>query len=209
MKLSLKKRTFSCLQFWPLAIALPLFMLVLSYYQLFFMDTPFFWWARSTIYYAVGFALCLVPLSLIIVFMWFLRLSFRESAARAPLLGAGLSLVLLVLVNVSMCAATLVTILGDYRYHDMERFGNHVYRLDSEWKIGVGGDSRAVFSLLKCDSAGLICEFIYTYRYLNDDHGSLVSEYEYRAIEASLVADPKTRSITIQIDGQSIYTYFP
>ncbi|MBI5961729.1 MAG: hypothetical protein HY866_23530 [Chloroflexi bacterium] len=209
MKLPLKKRFLSCLQHWPLFIALPLFALILSYYEYLFMDAPFLWWARSTFYHAPWLALVITPMGLASVFLWLLVSIARENSSGAVLRNAGVSLVLLAFVNLNMCIATVFTVFGNYRHHDTERLGCHIYHLDSEWKVGVGMASQALFSLSKCDPTGSICEIVYAYRYLNDDGSSLVSEDEYRAIKASLVTDSKARSITIQIDGLSIYTYSP
>lgn len=194
---------------WPVAIALPLFALVLSYYEYLFIDAPFVWWARSTFYAAPKFALCLVPVSLLIVFLWFFRLIIQEPSPVASLRSAGLCLVLLIFVNVNMCVATVFTVFGDYRHHDTERLGHHVYRLDSEWKVGVGSASQAYFSLLECDPSGLICKLVYGYRYVQEGDTSYIDIAKYQAVDASLQVDSENENISVEIDGQTIYTYPP
>jgi len=206
IKSVLRNHAYARLRHWPLVIALPQFALVLSYLQYLYVDGAFIWWARSTFYNAFSFAFCFVPISLLIISAWFLRLIAGKNSTRSSLLSAGISLVLLVWVNLSMCAITAFTFFGDYRYHDTARFDDHVFRLDSEWKVGVGGDSRTVFSLLKCDRIGLICEIVYLYEYINEDGSLPISDHEYRAIEASLVPDSQAHSISMEIDGQSMHT---
>lgn len=209
MKRALLKFPLYCLSLWPLAIALPLFALVLADRQFFSGSTSFVWLARVTFYHSGALALCYVPVSVLLVFVYLLLLDRRRIAMRVPICGASLSLILLVLVNLGMCAFSVFTFMGSYRYHDEARLDNQVYRLDSEWKVGVGGDSKAIFSQLQCERRGMICKTVYIYRYESRDPESFVSEQEFRTVKASLRPDAQAHSITMIINGQIVHTYFP
>lgn len=204
MKRELKRRVFFFLGQWPFAIALLLLALVLAYYQYSSTDGPFLWWARSTVLYGFACAVCFIPISLLLVLGQIVLLIRRKR----HIFGAALGLVLLFLINVSLFFATQPAMSDHYRYYDRTRLGEHVYRLDSKWKVGERSESRTDFSLLECDSLGVLCEVVDTYHYLNPDTGtSTMSESKYRAIKASLETDSETQTITIVINGQDVHTY--
>ena len=99
------------------------------------------------------------------------------------------------------CFASLNTFFGQYTFHDELTTVNHVYRLDSERKLGIGSTSRAVYWLWQCDERGHFCHILHAQRL---DGAHLRADNE---ISASLRLNSQSNEVEFLMDGDVIFTY--
>ncbi|MEO1288550.1 MAG: hypothetical protein AAFV93_12345 [Chloroflexota bacterium] len=146
-----------------------------------------YWRYRHAIDYS--FVLCLgaIPLGMLFaiiqIFIW--RLSWMTIVLVLASLTLGCSILPNLLSNI------FFTMLGEYRHHDTIVTNTHIYHLSSEWKIGVGGASRAVYLLWECNRQGEACHIIMEERKL-----PIYSQTTYENTEALIEFDAQT-GITI------------
>jgi hypothetical protein len=95
------------------------------------------------------------------MFLGFFLLLFLSMAQDEPDGRVALALLLLMPIFILAGGTALFTILGRPDFRDTTKLDGHVYRLDSEWKVGVGGASRGIIVLLECDSLGLFCKIVH------------------------------------------------
>ena len=179
----------------PIYLALAAVIVVLLFG---FVDFPY--WIAPTIT-DVGKA---ILLSLLISSMtWIFRQGIRGKSL--PLTITVISLVLIVGANSIFWGALMLDRLlkGVYLYRgDVELNGNHYY-VDSSWKPGVGSTELSSFWLHECDNNGINCETIHEQEYRHIPKG------EYEGMIVNILPDSATKSVTLEINGEVVYTYQP
>lgn len=162
---------------------------------------------RSTLYWFHQSIHC-IPQMILLIFalngiliVVFLLLSVRNKQR----VSAFTLLPIVGLVSISCvfsCIASLPTVLGGYTFHDELRTPQHIYRLDSEWKVGVGGASTAIYNLWECDVHGWICRIVHS-----ESVPPIYSQDAYESAIAELEQNTGTGAIEIYLDGTSVYSY--
>ena len=133
-----------------------------------------YWRYRHAVDYSIIICLVILPLG---IFVAFLQLFIWKKRWITPVLI--LSPIVLSCITLQFVVSNvLLTILGEYRHHDTYVSDNYIYHLSSEWKVGVGGASRAVYLLWQCNERQNSCTIIdserilpifYKQDYLNTD----------------------------------------
>jgi hypothetical protein len=90
-----------------------------------------------------------------------------------------------------------------YYHRASTRLHDHLYYLSSFQAVPfMGMGLHLHFDLYECDRIGFICQPIYEKTYL-------MSSYETLMRNTHLVADPTTNTLTLEIDGEIVYTHKP
>jgi hypothetical protein len=191
---------------WPLMIAVPFFVLCMEY--LFFpwvldaieSDTYVYWFRVSFYRFPPVLGLCILPMLCCSLLVGIFGSSER---GKTPTFWSSvIGLVMLFAANLGACGATIWTVFKTHTHYDSARLNDHMYYASSEWAIGVGSNSKAVFTLHECDRWGIICKAVYSNRY-----GDLLPQEEYDAIDAELIVDASASTVSLKIDGEIVYTH--
>lgn len=157
-----------------------------------------YWFHQSIFSVPQRLVLGLVPFGVIlIVGQFYILRDQRRRFAVTPIL-------VLVLIAAWMlsCIVSLTTVLGRYTFHHELVTANHVYRLDSQWKVGVGGASRAVYWLWVCDDTGWICRIVHAERI-----PPIYQEEDYQTLETVLRLNQNTGTVEFILGEDVIFSY--
>ena len=195
---------FTLLKFTPLLVPLIMFLVVQRYHLGYIFpandEIVDYWFLRQARDIPVLLALCLIPLTLALMGIW-IAWRIIKSDNLSGTVGIITSLALL-LTNFLACISTFGIALSSFEHFDRVQAGDHVYYLDSIWKIGVGHDSRALFAMFECDREGVMCKIVYSKLF----HPT---EEEYEAMQAELIVSPDGSSVLMRVDGINVYTHRP
>lgn len=148
----------------------------------------------------VQLAFCLLPMAFMILAGWiFWRVTRKDWWS--GIIGL-VSFAFLFPAIGSACFSSLGLMFADFDHYDRAELDEHVFYLDSIWKVGVGHDSRALFALFECDDSGVMCRMVFSKLYYPD-------EEEFEAMTGQLIVDEVLDKITVQIDGIAVYGYYP
>lgn len=93
----------------------------------------------------------------------------------------------------------LKSMLGEQDHHVTLETDKYIYELSSEWKVGVGGASRAIYLVWRCEDQFSPCDIVASHRvppiFRMDDYESTV---------ADLQLDSQTGEILFLLDGEVI-----
>ncbi|MEZ4668790.1 MAG: hypothetical protein R3E39_12840 [Anaerolineae bacterium] len=149
----------------------------------------------------VGLTCFIIPALIAVTFM----LVIVRKSSRVPLIGI---LLLLIFATVLAIWGFLSGILrNNYGIDDPVCLDHRVYYALASYGSEPGlGDPRPLVSLYECDEWGVLCRIVHTYG------GSIRSKgIIYWSIEklwnTSLLPDPTTNSIVLQINGETVYTH--
>jgi hypothetical protein len=141
--------------------------------------------------------------SMVLSLAWVLRQGIQGKSL--PLTVTVISLVLITGANSIFWGTLLMDriLKGVYVYRgDVELNGFHYY-VDSSWKPGTGSTNLSSFWLQECDQNGLNCKTIHEEEYRH------IPRAEYMAMTVRLLPDLVTNTLTLEINGEVVYTYHP
>ncbi len=150
-------------------------------------------------------SLFILPIVLLLTGIWWLRDNHSNRKIR-PMVSL-CSFILAILATVLGCSmvclysAIIFLFSGRYSYRADATAGNHTYYVDSAWKPGVGSIYLASFFMNECNDEGLNCRIVYEqeYRRLPLD--------TYEKMTVSLSPDSVSNTISLKINGETVYTY--
>lgn len=93
----------------------------------------------------------------------------------------------------------LTSVLGEQDHHETMETDKYIYELSSEWKVGVGGASRAVYLVWRCEDQFSPCDIVASHRV-----PPIFSMDDYESTVADLQLDPQTGEILFLLDGEVI-----
>jgi hypothetical protein len=195
-------------ELWPLAISGLLFLVAKSLEWAFLfpekgqiIDYWFMVRSRSLIF---GLTVCILPTVIVAGFIWvFVRISRNKQANAHPFvkfLAGFVGIGILLYTTGLMCVQSFSLAFKDFGHFQSTKLGNHVYYVDSIWVDGVWQQYSALFALFECDEAGTFCQDIYEKVYEPDAE-------EYKKMTTALIPDPAAHTVTLQIDGETVYVY--
>ena len=116
-----------------------------------------------------------------------------------------LSVLLSCMLMGSLASIFFSQALRNYRHHDTLITNQYNYHLSSEWVVGVGGASSAVYLLWECDSSDTICSIVESERI-----PPIFLDQDYQNSTATLEIDNETQHIkmTIIARGEVISTEY-
>jgi|GEM_PF-4351654 len=150
------------------------------------------YWFHQSIHYVPQMVLLIVALNGVLFLIYFV-LSIR----RKPQFSQSTIFMLIPIISIACifsCIVSLPIILGEYTLHDEIRTSEHVYRLDSEWKVGIGGASTAIYHLWQCDYRGWFCRIFDSKRI-----PPIYSQDAYESTTATLEQNSETGMIEIYL----------
>jgi hypothetical protein len=140
---------------------------------------------------------CLIlPITIIVVFI-----AYSWKTSQRTIVGVT-SVFLLIVLNMAACVSTFGLVFGNFHHFDTAGLGNHIYHVYGIWKVGVGHNSRALFSMFECDSSGTQCQIVH-------QQFTHPTEEEFKATVAEVAPDVETQTVSFIINGQVIYTHHP
>jgi hypothetical protein len=130
-------------------------------------------------------ACLIIPISIIVIFI--LSFALRMQQVLHPLIVGAL-----LAANAIACCARFTGLALEDKEQASIRFENHIYNVISSEQYFGPGDARWV-TLYECDNRNFLCQII--------QHQYVLST------KATLVSDPATNTITLQIDGEAVYVH--
>lgn len=91
------------------------------------------------------------------------------------------------------------SMLGEQDHHDVLETDKFIYYVSSEWKVGVGGASRAMYLVWQCENQFSPCDIAASHRV-----PPIFTEEAYENTVADLQLDPQTGDILFLLDGEVI-----
>jgi hypothetical protein len=187
---------------WPLLVGFILLLAGYLYYVYNWSDNEvkYHFYYFYPITYLLAFIL--IPIGIILTLFILLNKLRRKNKYKAEVLSLILGLITIIGANFLACGGAfnvfLITLLDDYRQLDSKVLNNSLYRLDYEWKPGVGGDHREAFYLMQCDSISWICKGLYT------DYHSENVPYP-KDVSGKLIVSSDAKTLEVELNGIIIY----
>jgi hypothetical protein len=154
---------------------------------------------RTVFYYADQttflLACIIIPLSILITAIQIFRI-LRKGTSSPKMRYVFASLIFFAVANLIACGAIFPLMLNRSTSLDSIYLENHVYRLDSMFSPGIGGDHSSVLILWECDNKGWFCHIFYTKDF-------------YKDMIAKLKSDHDTQAIILTINDQEVFRYKP
>jgi hypothetical protein len=154
---------------------------------------------RTVFYYAKQATLLLgflvIPSSLFVVLLRLWR-SLRNTTLPKQNLSLILAAFVLITANLTACGAIFPLLVSSSTQIGTAVIGTRLYRLDTMFSPGVGGDHTSLLLLWECDRSGLFCDIFYTKEF-------------YQGMIPQLAADPSTNTLELTINSEVVYTYKP
>lgn len=165
-------------------------------------DVPIAYWRyRHAVDYSGLVCMGLFPLGLMVVFVHVVVWRKRNVTLLAFIIGVTILLSCFALQSIA--SNILYTMLGKATHHDTVITDDVTYHLSSEWKVGVGGASRAGYLLWKCDNQTNLCDRIHFERI-----PPIFPEGEYLNTEAYLVLNTSAEMVRVIIGDDVVFSSY-